>query len=106
MEQTQSLPSNVEGAANEGERDLAVLVNDEEFDELETALASSANDVNATNEAGETALHIACDRGFSPAIQLLVKHGASVTAASEDGTTPLHMLMCAEANGENISCID
>jgi hypothetical protein len=94
LEQVQSIMREVEGAAGKNDRDLAVLVAAEDYDELEKAVTTGAGvvDVNATNDDGETALHIACDRGFSRAIQFLLKHGADATVVSTDGSTPLHML--------------
>ena len=105
LEQVQSVMSNVEGEAEEGASDFAVLVNDENYKELEAALpAASRASVNEQNEDGETALHIACDRGFDRAVRLLLDHGAIPTITSADGTTPLHMLMCASA--ESAGSID
>lgn len=105
MEQAQSVMSNVEGAAEEGAKDFAVLVNDENYEELEASLpVASRASVDEQNEDGETALHIACDRGFDRAVKLLLDHGATPTVTSADGTTPLHMLMCASA--ESVGSID
>ena len=47
------------------------------------------NDVNATNDAGLTALHGAAFRGWNAAVQALVDHGAKLDALDKDGRTPL-----------------
>jgi len=101
MKQAQSVMSNVEGAADIGDKDLAVLVEAEQYEEMKLVLTSGAQDIDAANEDGETALHIACDRGHAQGISLLLQHGANARAASNDKQTPLHMLMCASPD-----CVD
>jgi ankyrin repeat protein len=44
----------------------------------------------AQDSEGRTALHFACDRGQLAAVELLLKHSASVNIADTDGQTPLH----------------
>jgi ankyrin repeat protein len=46
-------------------------------------------DVNATNGAGETAIHGAVYRGSNAIVQLLADHGANVNAVDKMGRTPL-----------------
>ena len=51
-------------------------------------------DVNATNEAGQTALHFAA-LSMDSVVELLVKHGAKLDIADKQGRTPMDM-----ANGK------
>ena len=48
-------------------------------------------DVNAANENGDTALHIAAHHGFNTVVRFLVSKGASVDAKNARGHTPLDM---------------
>ena len=46
-------------------------------------------DVNAANDDGDTALHLAAHHGFSTVVSYLVSKGADVNAANARGHTPL-----------------
>jgi ankyrin repeat protein len=46
-------------------------------------------DVNASDQAGDTALHTAALLGYDTVVQLLVEHGANVNAKNQRGVTPL-----------------
>ena len=48
-------------------------------------------DVNAANENGDTALHIAAHHGFNTVVRYLVSRGADVNAKNARGQTPLGM---------------
>jgi len=48
-------------------------------------------DVNAANEAGDTAMHGAASEGYREVIQLLAGKGANVNARNKRGQTPLAM---------------
>jgi ankyrin repeat protein len=50
-------------------------------------------DVNASNQAGDTALHAAASRGFNTIVQLLADKGAQLNAKNKRGLTPLASLM-------------
>ena len=52
-------------------------------------MAASANDIDAVDEFGDTALHRAADNGSVQRIHRLVRQGADLEARSEDGATPL-----------------
>ena len=52
-------------------------------------------DVNAANQAGDTALHAAATRGFNTVVQLLADKGAGLNAKNKRGLTPLAALMPA-----------
>jgi len=68
---------------------------------LETFIGShSALDLNARDEYGYTALHLACDRGNTTTVQLLVRKGADVTIKDADGFTAREL--AEEAGREDI----
>jgi ankyrin repeat protein len=50
-------------------------------------------DVRAFNTAGETALHIAADRGLEPVVKFLVERGARTQVTDKRGRTPLDMAL-------------
>jgi ankyrin repeat protein len=45
-------------------------------------------DVNAANNAGDTALHAAAYKGFGSVVQLLVDKGGDMNAKNKRGKTP------------------
>lgn len=51
----------------------------------------------AREEDERTALHVACAEGHLPVVQLLLQHGASLSARDFDGWSPLH---CAAYYGD------
>ena len=68
---------------------------------LETvaALVSLGADVNATNPAGDTALHSAAALGYDAVIQFLADHGAQVNVKNKRGLTPLEALLSGGRGG-------
>jgi len=54
-------------------------------------LASAGIDVNATDAAGETALHIAARNGLVGVIATLLQCGANPDCRNQAGETPLHL---------------
>ena len=54
-------------------------------------------DVNARNEAGDSALHSAVFKAWPGVVQLLVEHGGDMQATNERQRTPLQM-MCYEGD--------
>lgn len=61
---------------------------DRVLEAVKIALRMGAN-VNATNQAGETALHGGASQGYRDTIQLLIEHGANLNAKDNRGQTPL-----------------
>jgi len=55
---------------------------------VKTAFDLSA-DVNAANQAGDTALHASAAWGHETVIQFLADHGAQINAKNKSGLTPL-----------------
>jgi ankyrin repeat protein len=54
-----------------------------------TVLLDNGVDVDHANNAGQTALLIACEQGNRMAVKLLVEHGADVLATTNAGTAPI-----------------
>ncbi|KAL4656976.1 unconventional myosin-XVI isoform X1 [Arapaima gigas] len=54
-------------------------------------LLDTGKSVNQCNEEGVTFLHIACARGYSEVVSLLMKNGANPQAADNTCWTPLHL---------------
>jgi ankyrin repeat protein len=50
-------------------------------------------DINATNEAGDTALHFAAAKRANSAIQFLAENGAKLDVKNKKGQTPLGLVM-------------
>jgi ankyrin repeat protein len=61
-----------------------------------TALELGA-DVNGSNQAGDTALHVAAGRGLNTVVQLLADRGAQLSVKNKRGLTPLASLMPGNA---------
>jgi ankyrin repeat protein len=59
---------------------------------VKTALDLGAG-VNGSNQAGDTALHVAASRGLNTVVQLLADRGAELNAKNKRGLTPLAALM-------------
>ncbi|XP_030064933.1 BCL-6 corepressor-like protein 1 [Microcaecilia unicolor] len=53
-------------------------------------LQRDLGDVNHRDNAGYTALHEACSRGWTDILQILLDHGANVNCSAQDGTRPIH----------------
>ena len=47
---------------------------------------------------GETVLHFAVRRNASKAVEILLSHGADVTATDAEGNTPLHVAAVNDAS--------
>eukprot|EP01096_Ripella_sp_DP13-Kostka_P013910 TRINITY_DN6148_c0_g1_i1.p1 TRINITY_DN6148_c0_g1~~TRINITY_DN6148_c0_g1_i1.p1 ORF type:complete len:255 (+),score=88.63 TRINITY_DN6148_c0_g1_i1:10-774(+) len=78
---------------NETTTDLIEASTSGDFEKVSSLIASNPTPefVNETSSLGETALHMAADRGFLNIVEILVKNGANVNHQDGDGFTPLHM---------------
>ena len=56
-------------------------------------------DVNATNQAGDTAVHTAANQGFNSIVQLLADRGAELSVKNKRGLTPLGVLTAGGPGG-------
>ena len=61
------------------------------------ALLAKGADVNAANQAGDTALHAAAAKGLNTVVQVLADKGAELNAKNKRGLTPLAALMPSNA---------
>ena len=61
-----------------------------EYDAVAELLDDDNSLVSASNETGETALHIACRKGRLDLIQLLIHRGANIEAKRAEGHRPIH----------------
>ncbi|KTG08078.1 hypothetical protein cypCar_00032273 [Cyprinus carpio] len=59
-------------------------------------LEKDVREVNRHDNAGYTALHEACARGWTHIVQVLLKHGADVNCSAQDGTRPIHDAVAAD----------
>ncbi|KAK1804492.1 hypothetical protein P4O66_020505, partial [Electrophorus voltai] len=59
-------------------------------------LEKDVREVNRRDNAGYTALHEACARGWTHIVQVLLKHGADVNCSAQDGTRPIHDAVAAD----------
>lgn len=53
-------------------------------------LQRDPGDINHRDNAGYTALHEACSRGWTDILQVLLYNGANVNCSAQDGTRPIH----------------
>jgi hypothetical protein len=58
--------------------------------DLVKCLIANGADIEATNEEGLTALHLAADIRNAPLVGLLISNGANLEATNKHGSTPLH----------------
>ena len=73
---------------NPGEDGGSLGGQEEEVLEAVRMLVELANDVNAVNDLGETALHGAAFRGVNIVVEYLVEQGARIDARDRNGWTP------------------
>lgn len=106
---------------NESRRGIAVIdfgKVEPESRVLETvrAVVALGADVNAANQAGDTAMHTAAAQGYDTLIQFLADRGAQINAKNTRGLTPLGTLLrsgrgrgrgaAADTNGADLTGVD
>lgn len=57
------------------------------------AVVMAGSDLDATNPAGDSALHAAATQGYDSVVRVLVERGANVNARNKKGLTPLGSLL-------------
>jgi ankyrin repeat protein len=62
-------------------------------------------DVNASNTAGDTALHKAAESGANGVIRLLAEHGAALDVKNKRGSTPLDVARQSGRDGERTATV-
>lgn len=54
-------------------------------------LKSGYKKIDVKNTTGQTALHIACSKGYKQITEMLIEHQANVEVQDEEGVTPLQV---------------
>lgn len=67
-----------------------------------SAAFNLSGEVNATNQAGDTALHAAVSHRYEAVVRFLADHGADVNAKNNGGRTPLAVLMTGGKAGKPV----
>eukprot|EP01135_Chromosphaera_perkinsii_P001290 Nk52_evm17s164 gene=Nk52_evmTU17s164 len=75
------------------ESKLRKAVISEELSEVMKVLRDGT-DVNASDEKGRTALHLAATKKSTQIVEVLVTFGANVNCKDKNGNTPLHLASC------------
>ena len=117
------LAAGMGSGGNESRRGIAVI----DFGKVEpesrvlegvSAAVSLGVDLNAANQAGDRALHMAATLGYDTVVQLLADHGAELSVKNKLGLTPLAALLsggggrgrggaaAAAANGADLTGVD
>ncbi|XP_019851548.1 PREDICTED: palmitoyltransferase AKR1-like isoform X2 [Amphimedon queenslandica] len=68
-------------------------VNNTNIDLVDNTLLQDLSLLSVPNQNGLLPIQVAANRGYSPLIQLLAKHGADIEVTTKDGKTPV-MLAC------------
>jgi ankyrin repeat protein len=66
------------------------------FEDVKNYIENDHIEVNHVDDAGDSALHIACSKGRFEIIQYLVQKGANVNLKNIHGSTPLHKSILAK----------
>eukprot|EP00762_Andalucia_godoyi_P005325 ANDGO_06764.mRNA.1 Alpha-latrocrustotoxin-Lt1a len=61
------------------------------YDEVVHLVESSNVDINYQNETGNSALHIASQRGHEKIVCYLVEHGADISLENKEQKTPMQL---------------
>ncbi len=94
--------ADVRVATSRGQTSIHTATEQGDFQILTTLLNYGFDCANLTDKKGWTPLHIAAQKGKTDCIELLIRHGGNVDAASADEKTPLHV---AVAN-DNPDCVE
>lgn len=76
--------------------ELLEAASNNDIDKLKKILSSSnAISIDTADSTGQTALHLAADKGFIPIVRQLIEHGANVSATDQDGISVLQTAVAA-----------
>ncbi|CAO3590577.1 unnamed protein product [Absidia cylindrospora] len=76
--------------------DLIGYTKANKLDQVREQVKEQKEPVNTKDEEGLTALHHACDSGYTDVVQLLLDLGADINATTNDSETPLHYACISE----------
>ncbi|ORZ14466.1 ankyrin repeat-containing domain protein [Absidia repens] len=80
----------------DNKHDLIGYTKANKLDQVREQVKEQKEPVNTKDEEGLTALHHACDRGYTDIVQLLLDLGADINATTNDSETPLHYACISE----------
>ena len=63
---------------------------------LRECISTSRIDVDHSNENGDTALHIVCQKGYTDCARILIAAGANADVKNQSGQTPVHLALLAK----------
>lgn len=88
----------VDAQAKDPASQLLKAAGEGQWKQLQVVLAQSSNAaalINHCDESGQTALHLAADKGHVECVQKLLEHGANVNAIDRDGISVLQAAVIA-----------
>ncbi|KAI8330636.1 acyl CoA binding protein-domain-containing protein [Chlamydoabsidia padenii] len=89
-EDTGHLMSSLAHGDDDDDEGLIGYTKKNDLNGVREAIKETKEPVNTVDEEGLTALHHACDRGYTDMVKLLLDLGANVNATTNDMETPLH----------------
>ncbi|CDH53897.1 acyl--binding domain-containing protein 6 [Lichtheimia corymbifera JMRC:FSU:9682] len=85
-----------QGTEEKREQGFFDYVYENDIDNVRKYITVHHEDVNQRDDQGLSALHHACDRGYTEMIDLLLELDADVNIKSDEGETPMHYACMSE----------